>query len=338
VPDQRGGPTGAAPAALAGDEGSAAMQVLVTGARGKVGRAAVRRLLAAGHQVTGTDLGEPSWDWQPPGTAGYVKADLTDAGQVYALVAGAPHGPGRGSRPFEAVVHAGAIPAPGQHPPHVVFGNNIAATFAVVEACVRFGVRRLVNISSQAVSGEIFAERPLWPEYLPMDEEHPARPQDPYGLSKLFGEQLCAAAVRRSELRCISLRPVWVQDAGSYQANLGPLLADHSIASLIGWSYVDAEDLAEAIRLAVESDVDGHEVILLAAADTAGGRDLYAAWRAAYPDAPTELRPLPRPDASSVSIAKAQRLLGWRPTRSWRDYLTPTGDPLPTPAAPAAPA
>jgi nucleoside-diphosphate-sugar epimerase len=310
-------------------EGVSAVQVLVTGAQGKVGRAAVRRLLAAGHQVTGTDLGAPGWDWRPPGAAGYVRADLTDAGQVYALVGGAASGPGQRGRPFDAVVHAGAIPAPGQHPPHVVFGNNIAATFAVVDACVRWGVRRLVNISSQAVSGEVFAEWPMWPAYLPMDEEHPTRPHDPYGLSKLFGEQLCAAATARSELRCISLRPTWVQDAASYPANLGPLLADRSLPSQIGWSYVDADDLAEAIRLAVESDVDGHEVMLVSAADTAGGRDLYAAWRAAFPDAPTELRPLPRPDASPITTAKAERLLGWRPTRSWRDHLTDTGDPLP---------
>jgi nucleoside-diphosphate-sugar epimerase len=305
----------------------AAMQVLVTGARGKVGRAAVRRLLAAGHQVTGTDLADPGWDWQPPGTAGYVKAELTDAGQVYALVAGAAR---RGRQPFDAVVHAGAIPAPGQHPPHVVFGNNITATFAVVEACVQAGVHRLVNLSSEAVSGVVFAQRPAWPEYFPIDEEHPNRPQDPYALSKVFGEQLCDAAVRRSELRCISLRPTWVQDVASYPANLGPLLRDRSLPSQIGWSYVDVDDLAEAIRLAVESELAGHEVFCISAAETVGNRDLYAAWRAAFPAAPTVLRPLPRPDASPISSAKAERLLGWRPTRSWRDHLTETGDPLPT--------
>jgi nucleoside-diphosphate-sugar epimerase len=310
------------------------MQVLVTGAHGKVGRAAVRRLLAAGHQVTATDLANPSWDWSPPGSASYVKADLTDAGQVYALVASAPTGVGRGMRPFDAVVHAGAIPAPGQHPAHVVFGNNVTATFAVVEACVRWGVRRLVNLSSAAVCGVVFADRPSWPDYLPLDEEHPNRPQDPYALSKLFGEQLCDAAVRRSDLRCISLRPTWVQDAASYALNLGQVLADPARPNVIGWSYVDADDLGEAIRLAVESDVDGHEVVCVSGPDTVGGWDLYAYWRRTFPDAPTELRPLPRPDASAVSSAKAQRLLGWRPARSWRDYLTDTGDPLPAAPAP----
>jgi nucleoside-diphosphate-sugar epimerase len=302
------------------------MQVLVTGSRGRVGRATMRRLVAAGHQVTGADLAQPTYNWRAPGTPAYVRADLTDAGEAYALIGNAPAGPGY--RPFDAVVHAAAIPAPGQHAPHTVFTTNVAATFNVVEACLRSGVRRFVNISSEAISGVIFAERRDWPDYLPVDENLPLRPQDPYALSKLVGEQICDAAVRRSELRCISLRPVWVQDADSYPINIGPLLADRSRPSVLGWSYVDVEDLADAILLSVESELDGHEVFYVAAGGNVGDRDLYAAWRAAFPDAPTELRPLPRPDAGPIDTAKAERLLGWRPTRTWRDHLTDTGAPL----------
>jgi nucleoside-diphosphate-sugar epimerase len=303
------------------------MRVLVTGARGKVGRAAVPALQAAGHEVVATDLAEPAWDAQPPGTAQYVKADLTSAGEVYALVGGASVGEGPRPAPFHAVVHAAAIPAPGKHAPHVVFGNNVMALFNVVEACVRWGVPRLVNISSETAPGFLFAERPFFPAYLPIDEGHPLAPQDPYALAKVLGEQVCDAAVRRSDLRCVSLRPTWVQDAGSYAANLGPLVADRSSPSLNGWSYIDAEDLAEAIRLAVECDLAGHEVMYIASPDTIGGRDLAEAWSAAFPEADTELRPLPRPDASAIATGKAERLLGWRPKRSWRDYLTEDGRP-----------
>ena len=302
------------------------MRVLVTGARGKVGRAAVPVLQAAGHDVVATDLQEPDWD-APPGTAAYVKADLTDAGQVYALVGGASVGEGPRPGPFEAVVHAAAIPAPGRHAPNVVFGNNLSAMFNVVEACVRWGTRRLVNISSETAPGFLFAEQPFFPEYLPIDEDHPLRPQDPYALAKVFGEQLCDAAVARSQLRCLSLRPSWVQDEASYARNLGPLLADRSQPSLNGWSYIDAEDLADAIRLAVESELAGHEVVYIASPDTIGGRDLHKEWSAAYPDAGTKLRPIDRPDASGIATGKAERLLGWRPTRSWRDYLTDDGQP-----------
>jgi len=130
------------------------------------------------------------------------------------------------------------------------------------------------------------------------------------------------------DLRCITLRPSWVQDSRSYARNLGPFVRDRQRASITGWSYVDAYDLAEAIRLAVESDLPGHEVFYVASPDTIGGRNLHDAWLAAYPDAATELRPVSRPDASGISTRRAEELLGWQPKRSWRDYLTESGEPL----------
>jgi UDP-glucose 4-epimerase len=306
------------------------MRTLVTGARGKVGVAAVAALVAAGHDVTASDLAPPRFD-RPLDDAPavdrvrYVQADLGSAGDVYSLVGGFSGGEGPKAGRFDAVVHAAAIPAPGRNTPATVFTNNLGALFNVVEACVRWGVPRLVNISSETVPGFHFAERPFYPAYLPLDEEHPAAPQDPYGLSKLFGEQLCDAAVQRSDLKVLSLRPTWVQNAASYPVNLGPIVADPAAPSLTGWSYIDADDLADAIVLAAESDAPGHDVLYIAAADTVGGRDLHASWRAAYPDAPTELRPVSRPDAAGIDCSKAERLLGWRPKRSWRDHLNADG-------------
>lgn len=304
------------------------MRVLVTGARGRVGRTTVLALQGAGHGVTATDLAPVDWDRAPAGAAQYLRADLTDAGEVYALVGGCVvdgASPGR----FDAVVHTGAIPAPGRHAPHVLFGNNIMATFNVVEACVRWGVSRLVNLSSAAVYGFVFPERPFLPDYLPVDEDHPVRPQDPYALGKHFGEQLCTAAAARSDLRCVSLRPTWVQDETSYHRNLGPLLTNPGQPSTTAWAYIDVRDLAEAIRLAVECDLPGHEAFCVSAEDTVGGVDLHGTWRATFPDSPTELRPVPRPDASGFDTGRARELLGWRPTHSWRDHLTEAGDPLP---------
>jgi UDP-glucose 4-epimerase len=287
------------------------MRVLLTGAAGLVGRAAAPVLRAAGHVVIGTD--RPG-----PGAALDAEADLADAAQAAALIGGGQ---------FAAVVHAAAIPRPGQHPADVLLRNNLMATFNVIEACIGSGVHRLVNISSIGVLGLHYAQRRLLPEYLPIDEDHPLRPQDPYGLAKLFGEQLCDAAVARSELRCISLRPAWVQDAVSYVRDLGPVIRAWPRRGVAGWPYVDATDLADAIRLAVESDLPGHQAFFIAAPDTIGGCDLHAAWRAANPGAATELRPVPRPDASGIDSGQARRLLGWQATRGWRDYLTESGEP-----------
>jgi nucleoside-diphosphate-sugar epimerase len=289
------------------------MRVLLTGALGKVGRATSAALLAAGHKVTGVDVTRPMFDRPSPGEARYQQADLTDAGDAYALVRG-----------YDAVVHAAAIPEPTQNPPHTVFHNNLMSTFNLIEAAVRWGVPRFVNISSETVPGFFFPERPDLPDYVPVDEEHPVRPQDPYALSKSFGEQLMDAAVRRSDIRCISIRPSWVQTPDNYERNLGPLVRDRSEKTAGLWAYIDVEDLADAIVLAVQSDLPGHEVFYIASPDNAGGRDLAAAVREHYGDK-IEIRDLARADASSISCAKAERLLGYRPSRSWRDHLDGDG-------------
>lgn len=291
------------------------MKILVTGSRGRVGRALCPRLLEAGYDVRAADLAVPSWDRAAPGEPeDYWQADLTDAGSADAVVRGC-----------DVVVHTAAIPQPIHNPPHVVFGNNMLSTFNVLEAAIAAGVTRFVNFSSETVPGFIFAHRPFKPEYLPVDEEHPIRPQDPYATAKWFSELLCERAVERSDMRCTSIRPSWVQDEGSYERNLGPIVRDPSV--LIGnyCSYVDVHDLCDAVVLVIETGLPGHEVFYIASPDTIGGHPLVETVTTHYDGGDIEFRPVEREDASGVSSAKARRLLGWKPTRSWRDYLDDEG-------------
>jgi UDP-glucose 4-epimerase len=160
--------------------------------------------------------------------------------------------------------------------------------------------------------------------YAPIDEDYPALPQDPYALAKHFGEQLMDAAVRRSDIRCISIRPSWVQWEGNYAHNLGTCLRDPDEPSASFWSYIDVYDLADALRLAAESELPGHEVFYIASPDNCANRPLAEMVRRHHGDA-VELRELDREDASGTSSAKAMRMLGYAPTRSWRDYLAEDG-------------
>ncbi len=289
-----------------------AERVLVTGVRGKVGSAAAAALQARGHTVVGTDLGRPLHESREPGEIAYVQSDLTQPGDAYALITG-----------FDAVVHAAAIPEPTQNLPHAVFANNLLSTFIVIEACIRSGVSRLIHVSSDSVPGFTWSPELRKPPYCPIDEDAPTLPLDPYAQAKYFGEQLCDAAVVRSDLRAVSIRAAWVAWAGNYERNLGPFVRDPSIPSVVFWSYVDLDDLAELIVLTVESDSAGHQTVLAAQPDNIGGRDLAAAVRARYPD--VELRELDRPDASGYSIARARALFGWDPQRTWRDHLDESG-------------
>jgi UDP-glucose 4-epimerase len=292
------------------------MRILVTGARGKVGAATVAALHDAGHQLTASDLGRPLFE-ATRGAVAYVQADLTDPGDAFALVRG-----------HDAVVHGAAIPEPTQNTAHTVFRNNLMATFNTLEAAVRWEVPRFVHLSSETVPGFFFPERRYLPDYVPVDEDHPIRPQDPYAAAKHFGELLMDGATRRSDITGVSIRPSWVQWEGNYAQNVGAWIREPS-ASQGFWAYSDAYDLADGIRLAVEAATPGHEVVYIASPDVASREPLEVLVRQFHGEDAPELRASDEANPGGISIAKARRLLGYAPTRSWRDYLDDAGELLP---------
>jgi len=285
------------------------MRMLVTGGRGKVGAFAARALHAAGHMVVTTDIGAAAYGPQPAGTLPYLRADLTDFGATIGVVLAA--------RP-EVVVHAAGIPGSGHDPAATVFANNTLATFNVTEAVRHTGVERLVYVSSETAPGFVTAERPFIPDYLPVDEAHPRRPQDAYALSKSLGEDICDALVRRSDATAVSIRPSYVWAPSDYPHVLPPL-QQHPERCFNYWSYVDVEDLADLIVLAATARTPGHEVVYAAQPDNYLGRPFAALVAEVLGDAAPPLRDLDRDDAAGISVAKARSLLGWSPRRSWRD-------------------
>ncbi|MCP2163510.1 NAD-dependent epimerase/dehydratase family protein [Goodfellowiella coeruleoviolacea] len=292
------------------------MRILVTGARGKVGAATVHRLLRDGHQVTAVDVAPAVCERARE--VRYVQADLSDAGHAAAVVPG-----------HEAVVHCAAIPSPKHNPPHVIFQNNLMATYHLIEAAERSGARRVVHISSETVPGFSFPRRYFHADYAPIDEDHPVRPQDSYALSKWFGELLMDAAVQRGDLTGVSVRPTWVQWEGNIERNVGPIVRDGGTdRSASFWSYVLVYDLADLVALAATTDTPGHEVVYCAAADNAAGGNLHDLVRRNF-DGEVDLRPVDHAEASGISCAKAARVFGWKPTRSWRDLLDADGRLLP---------
>ena len=197
-------------------------------------------------------------------------------------------------------------------------------TFNVAEAAARHGVGRLVHVSSETVPGSSSPSARSWPTTR-RSTRTTRPPQDPYALSKRFGEELMDALVARSDVRALSIRPSWVQWEGNVERNLGPVVRSRGEdPSVSFWSWIDADDLAEALRLAAESELPGHEVLYIASPDNATGLPLHDLVRRHHGDA-VALRAVDRPDASGISTAKARRLLGWRPTASAATSWTTMG-------------
>ncbi len=132
------------------------MRVLVTGSAGKVGRATVAALMAAGHEVRAPDTVPPVFERPEDDDLEYIQADVSGAGEMFAVV-----------RAMDAVVHAAALTEPTHNPPRVVFQNNLMGVFNTLEAAVRFGISRFANVSSETVPGFFFPEREFLLDYAP---------------------------------------------------------------------------------------------------------------------------------------------------------------------------
>ena len=147
-------------------------RVLVTGADGSIGRAAVDGLHAAGYDVTGLSL---RYDHSSTADRALV-GDARSASDVAAALDG-----------VDAVLHLAAIPHPSLGTPEEVFENNVAATFNVLSQAGQRGIGRVVIASSINAFGVPMNVNPVVPAYYPLDEEVRADISDAvYLLNYLF--------------------------------------------------------------------------------------------------------------------------------------------------------
>jgi UDP-glucose 4-epimerase len=281
------------------------MDIAVTGGSGKLGRTVVRELRAAGHTVVNLDAnGERG--------PGFVRVDLTDFGQVLDAILGVEDQ----HTGFDAIVHLGAIPAPGIAPDVATFHNNIRATYNVFQAARRAGVRNIVYASSETVLGLPFD---VPPPYIPVDEEYPARPESTYSLVKHLEEQMAIELVRWDPaLKIVALRFSNVMEPADYAA-FPSFDADPRLRKWNLWGYIDARDGAQAILKALEWDTTGFDRFIIAAADTVMTRPNAELVEEVFPG--VELKGDLGVNDTLLSIAKARRLLGYAPQHSWRDEV-----------------
>jgi nucleoside-diphosphate-sugar epimerase len=286
------------------------MRVVVTGGSGRLGQYVVRELFTHSHAVASLDTIKPRECLCPTYTV-----DLTKIESVLEHFKNA-----------EAVVHLARIRFPyTEHGFNAAeqkwvfndvaadaerFHQNVAITNNVLAAALECSVKKVVCGSSLAVYGFYYPTTAVEPDYLPVDEDHPLRPQDPYGMTKLIGEKLCDALVQKSAAQIASLRL-----AGVYTEAHRPMLLERKknpIARGTGalWSYIDARDAARACRLALEADLDGHQTFNICSRSTimdTPTRELVGL----YLPGVKELRNGLDDRSSGYSTDKAKRILGF---------------------------
>ncbi|MDT4956660.1 MAG: hypothetical protein QOD31_459 [Pseudonocardiales bacterium] len=282
-------------------------RVAVTGGSGKLGRAVVAHLVDHGWDVVTLDRKRAE-----PQRGDFVHVELTDYGQVVDALSAVDD---RYQR-IDAVVHLGAIPAPGLSPNAATFSNNMTSTYNVFSAARLAGITNIVWASSETVLGLPF-DTP--PPYVPVDEEYPGRPQSTYSVVKFLEEHLAGQLCRWDpRLKMIGLRFSNVMEPEDYQAFPGydadPLARKWNL-----WGYIDARDGAQAVRLALEHQATGVDVFIIANADTVMSRPNRELLDAVFPDVPVHGE-IGEHD-TLLSIDKARRVLGYEPTHSWRDQV-----------------
>jgi UDP-glucose 4-epimerase len=167
------------------------MAILVTGGAGYIGSVMVETLRARGEQV--------------------VVLDNLFRGHRAAVDASVPFYEGRtGDRELvaricaahniEACIHFAALAYVGESvtEPHRYFENNVSQGIALLDALTDAGVKKIVFSSTCATYGE--------PQYVPIDEQHPQAPANPYGWSKLMLEKVLAAYDTAYGLKFVALR------------------------------------------------------------------------------------------------------------------------------------
>lgn len=296
------------------------MRVLFTGGSGKAGRHAISYLLNKGHRVLNVDR-------VPLDLHGVDNriADITDAGQMFDIMASYAGydemEPGTGVPRFDAVVHFAAVPRVLMTADNECYRVNTQGTYNVIDAAVKFGIRKIIFASSETTYGICFADGERKPDYLPIDEDHPVIPEDSYAMSKVVNEVTARSFQRRTGFDIYGIRINNVVEPHEYVQNFPSYFEDPALRRRNIFAYIDARDLGQLVHRCLEKDGLGFEIFNASNDDHSVAEksaDLIAKY---YQDVPIS-RSI-GPDETFYSNKKAKALLGFEPEHSWRMYTKP---------------
>ena len=282
------------------------MHALVTGVSGFIGPHVVRRLQQSGHHVTTVDR-------RPADFPHHVQLDLHDRSATVSLLRG-----------VDCVCHlagVGDVYLAGAEP-WTAAQDNVTMTAVLLQACLEAGVSKFVYASTWEVYGQ--------PQYQPLDEAHPCRPEHPYGITKLAGEQLALSynalqglpvlALRLGTAYGSGMRPNAVFSVFIARAQAGQALLIHGTGAQTR-QFTHVRDVSAAFELAALSPRQG-EALNVVSAEKVSIRQLAETVASQLgvqlhcgPARPGEIPP------ALVSAQRCRRVLGWQPEVSFEQGL-----------------
>lgn len=303
------------------------MNILVTGAAGYIGSICAELLIAKGMNVVALDNLQEGHREAVPEQAVFCRADLANRADLDQLFS---------AHRIDAVMHfAGeALVAKSVREPSTFYAGNVACGVTLLDAMTRHGVRKLVFSSTCAVYGE--------PRTVPIPEDHPKAPVNPYGKSKLAFEGILADYRAYTGLDYVALRYFNVAGASEKrgeahreETHLLPNIFDAALAntpvSIFGTDYPTPDGTCIRDYVHVSDIAEAHFRALEALATLAGnaynvgsGRgysiiEVLDATRKIIKRAIPEQRLSRRPGDPAVLVANGGKLkhaLGWSPAGS----------------------
>lgn len=246
------------------------MNILLTGGVGYIGSHTAVVLSQAGHEVVLLDNfcnSNPSVLDRLQKILGKVlpciEADVRDTDVVEKVLC---------EYRIEAVIHFAGLKAVGESVanPVLYYANNVHGSISLVQAMQKVGVKTLVFSSSATVYGK--------PQYLPYDEEHPTKPMNPYGQSKLQVEEILrdlSASDSAWKIACLRyFNPVGAHESGligedpnGIPNNLMPYVArvasgELPYLNIFGGDYETSDGTGERDYVHVVDLAEGHMAAL----------------------------------------------------------------------------
>ena len=219
-------------------------------------------------------------------------------------------------QPVDAVVHFAAIPRIMIAPDNELFRINVMGTYNIIEAATKLGIRKIIIASSETTYGIVFANEPREPDHLPLDEDYDVNPMDSYAMSKVVNEKTARAFQLRGDFDIYALRIGNVIEPHEYETFVPQWKANPEFRKKITWSYIDARDLGQIVKLCIEKDGLGFQVFNAANDETSADLPTKELLKRYYPNVPVK-REMGEFE-SPYSNRKIREVLGFKEEHSWR--------------------